>query len=114
MELYQSKFTGEEIDERLEKSGVVYGTYTGDGNASKFINLGFTPSVVYVKDVDGRGASYYGGFADKTTPCSYSGVKLVEIVENGFNVFYGGTSSDTAKTNSSSNYDGLFRYIAFR
>ena len=87
------------------KSEVVFGTYTGDGTASRTINLGFTPVAVEVCDEMGRQYQFsgvrgiFGGIAVTGHPCaSGSSNKAIEIVENGFNVAYN-SEENLAKTN---------------
>jgi hypothetical protein len=123
MELYESKYTGEEMDALFDKANYKVGTYTGDKNASKFINLGFTPSAVMVTNL--YGATYfqsgstgilYGGLALNGYPLQTSdGRKVVEIVENGFKVFYdNSTTTSYVQSNLSDASVNPFRYIAFR
>lgn len=108
-------------------------TYKGDGKASQFINLGFTPDAVYVCRTDGRTVlhqdnsgdtyevEYYGGLALKDSACrwwdSVAGVDypVVKIVKNGFEVYNTPwvTSNSTTHrifTNETHN----FHYIAIR
>lgn len=68
----------------------ITGTYTGDDIVgTKYINLGFAPSAVFVIPSDGilnytkDGADYYcGGLATKDVPCSVDGKKIIEIISN--------------------------------
>ena len=50
-------FIRTEFNENFEKldgaARVVFGTYTGDGAATRHIELGFTPRVVYLNDSQG-------------------------------------------------------------
>lgn len=91
------------------KTEAVFGTYTGNyvssdtTTAKQFINLGFTPVAVEVYRNDGWQAagnpnslytwSYSGGFALRDNPCKviYLSTEdvMLEIVENGFNVYSG-------------------------
>ena len=68
------------------------GTYAGDGKKSQFIELGFTPKVVYVGNSGGHtmlsNGVIYGGVAVTGSPAVHSGDIAVEIVENGFAVYY--------------------------
>ena len=108
--------TDAELEDRVEaletagtlKSEVVFGTYTGDGTASRTINLGFTPVAVEVCDEMGRQYQFsgvrgiFGGIAVTGHPCaSGSSNKAIEIVENGFNVAYN-SEENPAKTNQGS------------
>lgn len=96
-------------DTMTNKTEVIFGTYTGDGTASRFINLGFTPVAVEVYDKLGRqgGASgglnnyYYGGLALNGYPCR----DVIEVVENGFNVFF------DRENKGSSNVQGTVYYF---
>lgn len=104
---------------------VVSGTYTGDGNESKFIDLGFTPSAVIVMRSDGMtagnedgGNSFIlcGGLATKDVKCSTDGYTAIEIVNGGFNVFQRGQVVDGypdvyVLSNSSGE---TYVYIAYR
>lgn len=92
-------------------TGIVTGTYIGDGQASRKIILGFTPKALFVFTGTGttrNGNFYYGGLAlnghriqmNSTTP-------VVEIVSNGFNVYEG----DNVRANT----DGSkYHYLAIR
>lgn len=79
-------------DTMTNKTEVIFGTYTGNGNTSRFINLGFTPVAVEVYTNNGKQAGatggfnnyYYGGLALNGYPCK----DVIEVTENGFNVFY--------------------------
>lgn len=100
---------------------VVKGTYIGDGNESKFINLGFTPSIVFVITKDGLISDYidspqkwfFGGLAFNGNPCAfwyeYTDHPIISISENGFNVYTKTLGNHSIRTNSQSSYF----YIAF-
>lgn len=76
------------------------GTYSGDGEETQFISLGFTPSVVFVARSDGSmarshwgselGTWFYGGLALGDSACRFwDGIddhNIIDIVTNGFNV----------------------------
>lgn len=66
-------------------TGVYYGDYTAE-KPTQFVNLGFTPSAVMVRDFDMNPADGYSGFSLK----GHNATNLV-IVENGFEVS-GGSS----------------------
>ena len=95
------------------KTEVIFGTYTGDGTASRFINLGFTPVAVEVYTHNGKQAgatgglnnSYFGGLALNGYPCR----NVIEVVENGFNVFY--NQDYNQETESLSNLEGMVYYF---
>ena len=72
---------------------VAAGTYTGDGAATRVIELGFTPKLVFVCDkightvTSGNNAySYYGGLALAGAPVTGSGHTILAVVEGGFQV----------------------------
>lgn len=102
-------------------SRVVKGTYTGDAKASKFIDLGFTPSIVYVCTKDGiagdhlSGAEkrFHGGLALAGNPCSfwYNSTEnpIISIAENGFNVYKTNLGNHSVCTNDAA----VHFYIAF-
>lgn len=85
----------------------VVGTYTGNGEAERFIDLGFTPAAVLVmyegaRVGDQSGASIgtgYGGYATVNNPAIFNDKKIIEISENGFFVFYNTTGNYSADTN---------------
>ncbi len=117
--------TDAELEDRVEaletagtlKSEVVFGTYTGDGTASRTINLGFTPVAVVVCDEMGRQyqssgtRGIFGGIAVTGHPCASSSTnKAIEIVENGFNV------ADNSEENPARTNQGRITYyfIAYK
>ena len=68
------------------KSRVVVGTYSGDNQASRTIELGLTPKAVAIWTSGGRqeyGNFVYGGLALLDHPCSGA----FSVVENGFVVY---------------------------
>ncbi len=90
---------------------IMIGTYTGDGAAERFINLGSTPSAVIVADTERNGAlvnwqsgglrTHYGGIAlTGVTALNSKGNKILEITTNGFNVFYMSDSNNEIYTNT--------------
>ena len=97
------------IDSLKSDGVVVFGTYTGDGAASRTINLGFTPVAVelytsggwqYVPSTGNR----YGGFVLRGHKASY-----MEIVTNGFNVFYDRYNSKFTNDNGT-----VYHFIAYK
>lgn len=92
--------TFQKIINFINTDPIVFGTYTGDGETSKTINLGFTPKAVVVYNRNGAQAyttsaswllNYYGGFAMDGHPCidtiKDTNDTLIEIVTNGFKVY---------------------------
>ena len=83
---------------------IVTGTYTGDGTASQFIFLGFTPKALLVVgawSAMSRDNSYYGGLALEGNP---AGVRdgnetVVNILDGGFMVYYAVGGSDYIASN---------------
>lgn len=115
---YSFVYNGESWD--IAPKDYIIGTYTGDDAESQFINLGFTPSAVLVMTKDGAtkngtgsNVGYYGGLVIEGYECKASGgYKILEIADNGFNVFYNSSKSVWANANTSSN--NPFKYIAFK
>ena len=104
------------INENMDKvdnafnEKIVLGTYTGDGTATRTINLGFMPCAVEIyyngyKQSDINGTTIYGGLALTGKPCGDG----IVITENGFTVAY--NSSKTLYTNQS-NY--VYYFKAYR
>lgn len=76
---------------------LVYGSYTGDGAATRTVELGFTPSALFVVGPSGTPcqhqsgvAMHFGGlvFPDKPAKDTYKNRTILAICENGFNVGY--------------------------
>lgn len=102
-----------------EKATVVAGTYTGDGNVSQTIPLGFTPKAVIVSAQSSgnwivgysSGFSYQNYIAMAINGYRFSGPigTLLEIVDGGFDVYYKHGSPATVYANVSSR---VYSYIA--
>ena len=102
---YEDQVTKEYIEAALANAGpkIVAGTYDGDGSASRFIDLGFTPKAVLVVDKYGRMNAentlatvqyWYGGLAVSGNPTvSVDNFVLVEITDGGFSVHSGAKSN---------------------
>ena len=93
---------------------LVFGTYTGNGAASRTIDLGFTPRAVYLctqlgMTADSSGSQYtYGGLFGAGHPLMHRANEAAEIVEGGFTVYDPGTNIFT-------NMDGyVFHYLAVK
>jgi hypothetical protein len=116
-EKYSLVYNGESWD--FAKNTYVIGAYTGNGQASQFINLGFTPSAVLITNAIGetRASGYsYGGLALKDYPVYYAGNatlgdEVVKIVDNGFNVYF--NEDKKIRANGTISSDNPYRYIAF-
>ena len=99
----------------------VIGTYTGNGELTQDIILGFKPKVVIITSASGRmgfqsgnSSAYtyvYGGIFMEGFPlANFAG----DITENGFRVRYNeSTSSNKPMTNSTLAASNPYRYIAF-
>ena len=116
---YEDRVTKEYLENAIAGAGpqIVTGTYTGDGAATQFINLGFTPRAVYVGGPHGEtgvfvgnGYMYYGGMAVTGAPLQVDSRDIVAIVSNGFRVsVYTGNSSHKIWSNMRNT---TFNYIA--
>lgn len=103
-----------------QKCELYVGTYTGNGAASRTINLGFTPRAVLVltrgmemyQYIGGQN-QYNGGMAVTDAPALGYQTEAVAIVNNGFRVHF--TTVSSSNTNVRTNIDGLeYSYIALR
>lgn len=92
-----------------QKCEVYFGTYTGDGAASRQIPLSFTPQALLVFKDSGNPSDGYGGLAFPGYNVNTNGTSL-EIVENGFMVYYKSTGG-LPHTNAN-NAD--YYFIAFK
>ena len=101
---------------------IATGSYVGTGAASRTIPLNFTPIAVLVVTQNGNMAAnvtylgnkyFYGGLATSDSPVQQGGYKLVEIVDNGFQVIYqavpSGSNYTYYNTNGSSD---VYNYVA--
>lgn len=104
------------------------GTYRGNGKASQFIDLGYTPDAVYVCRSDGISVSRKIGTTDNSALNSYGGLALkesacrfwidgkdylsIKIVEGGFNA-YSNTGTSTKTEVCANNSSTTYHYIAF-
>ena len=112
-------------DLETAKAGIVVGTYTGDGAASRTIPLGFTPKAVYVSRSDGAtlnvGSSFMvlGGLALPDHPVynidGNSPGSCVEIVDNGFRVVLGNYHSSHGRYLNATNLsNAVYHYLAVK
>lgn len=107
-------------------ANIACSSYTGDGEALRTINLGFTPRAVlvcnrsgamYLRATGGTGATVhylYGGLAINGYPVvanQNTGVTpALEIVDGGFRVAYGVA---VGSMSNYTNYDGtIYHYVA--
>ena len=106
------------------ENAVVFGTYTGNGNADRFISLGFTPVAVEVYagdggqyDSSGSSREYFGGLALKSYPCQYDGTNgnfyIIKIDGNGFYVTCAKSSNRAEDINSNINGE-VYYFKAYR
>lgn len=96
------------------KCELYYGSYSGDGAESQFIELGFTPQAVYLIRPDGITCEsarpwYYGGLALPNHPAQSSYHNIMEITEGGFLVYYKENNYIFANEKNRTMY-----YLAFR
>lgn len=99
---------------------LVMGTYTGNGEPTQFIDLGFTPQALYVAASDGmsfRSISgtnqLCGGLVFRGEPAldTYRQRLILEICENGFRVTYNVDVSIYLYANQK---DMKYHYIALK
>lgn len=95
---------------------IVTGSYVGDGSASRFINLGFTPRAVYVCNEHGytyssAGNGYYGGLALEGHPTTSNSYTILSIVDGGFQVYYQRSDYTNVYTNLA---DRTLHYFALK
>ena len=102
---------------------VVTGSYIGDGTATRFINLGFTPKAVLLLLCDGATMisasgypTYFGGLALIDKPVkAHNGTainNILDITTNGFNVHF--KQSDYISSNDNRFSNNEYYYIAIR
>lgn len=102
---------------------VVSGYYTGDGTSSRTIDLGFTPDWVMVwpqKNYGHIDSGYenhpYHGLATKDINQQSSGgsnYPILEVITNGFKIFYKVGSRQNPDQQAFTNKDGIiFKYLA--
>ena len=92
------------------KAEIIFGSYTGDGAASRTISLGFKPKWLLVMVQTGNMSVGYGGLAAPGYPTVGSGTTTAMATSSsGFTVYFNSTSS--LNTNRASQY---YHYIAAR
>lgn len=95
-----------------EKTRVVVGTYAGNGSATRTINLGFAPKVVFVRAIDdyiGVNSYEIRSMAIAGTDALYSTATVLSLTSTGFTVRTHTTGSGAALNNSNISY----MYAAF-
>lgn len=100
------------------KMATVTGVYTGDGETSQSINLGFQPKAVFVFPQK-NSASYLklglalnGYEANQVSAFSESNTRLVTITQTGFDVYYKSSGSNIySRTNEASQ---VYYYLAWK
>ncbi len=87
---------------------LVCGAYKGDGEATRFIDLGATPRAVWVTGINNDESGVNGGLAFPGIPSTYGAyaLKVVTVEEGGFNVYF------HSSPNITSNSGGTHHYIA--
>lgn len=115
--------TAEEARKNLGTLEIITGTYTGNGEAERFIDLGVTPKAILTMISNGTTKSNiinddecYGGLALPNYPCFYdmtnfNNKKIVEIVTNGINVQE--NDKGTGGAIKSNTKGCVYYYIAF-
>lgn len=90
----------------LEAKYFVFGTYTGNGASSQFVELGFKPRAVIAHNYY---IQYYSAFALDTQPAMGTITKVLEIAENGFYA-----RNDSSAQSRDMNENGRhYNFIAF-
>ena len=97
-----------------QKARVIVGYYTGDGQASRIINLGVRPKAVFLYPGRGDlyramsyGNEYYGGAAFDGLENSDS---PLSVVSSGFRVYCNNSNPPKYYSN---NFDSIYYYFAF-
>ena len=76
-------------DKIIEVDGnVVFGTYTGDGQAIQQINLGFTPAAIIIYGSNYRDSNAFMSYTNGALAFDGYASTGIEIIENGFKVKY--------------------------
>ena len=100
------------------KCEVMFGTYVGDGTATRLISLGFHPRAVLVVPQYPELVSsmyMYGGFALRDHPCGCTDSSPnILITENGFMVYRMVAPDNQHVILSSNSSNQIFYYIAFK
>ena len=97
-----------------EKVSIVTGSYKGDSQESRFIDLGFTPQAVLLFKDNGAtydNSSYCGGLALPDRPVRREYYLVLSVVEGGFMVYRKNVGNNMILTNHSTY---TYHYIAFQ
>ena len=100
------------IDAALEgletnKTRLVYGTYTGDGQTTRVVNLGFTPLWIlsfYSNGQTGYQGMSYGGLALQDLPVQHGLNTSLKIMDGGIQVGYDFASGLSSNLNGHTYY----------
>ena len=117
---YEYQYLGVPFNNAVNANfSIVYGTYVGDGATTvRTINIGFTPTAVFV--VNDRGTTftylsgvsrYVGGLALPDSPATDAGRTIVAITDGGFKVNKNNDSVPYVYTNNES---VVYKYIALK
>lgn len=94
------------------KPNLAFGTYTGDGQESQTISLGYTPKALFTCARDGQtgwNGRTAGGLVAPGHPVKdWQGISVVEIVEGGFTV----SGSNSANSWQANVKDRVYHYLA--
>ncbi len=93
---------------------IVTGTYTGDGNASQTVNIGFTPIAVFVYP-----QSFVQSYPNETIGFAitsydqktYQAATNLVIAANGFTVYESGSGAGYPRTNANA---AVYKYLALK
>ena len=114
-------FLREEFNENFQKLDeatphIATGTYQGNNEGERFLDLGFTPKAVYIctnygcaYDSSGSNSFYLGGLIVAGGPLTGSGHIYGRIVEGGFKVY---RISDGARTFATNQLTITYHYLA--
>lgn len=94
------------------------GSYTGNGEASQFINLGFTPRAVAVMGSNGAMSDNYAAYAGMalagTTLLNSWNQAILQVENQGFRVYYQYTSGSSVKNPMTNSNGRMFNFFAIR
>ncbi len=113
----EDKFLRSEFNENFEMlDGIlVTGSFTGDDQPGRFIDLGFTPRAVLVLrggTMTATNTYIGGGLALPGSPTYLTNAPLMEVVEGGFRLHGERSSSSFSNTVNHTSY--YYNYLALR